>query len=258
MRCRTVAVLPLVLVTAACGSSGPDRPAVSHLPAGVTNASGTELYAASIDAGVGRTRVVALRPASARVLRATTLKGSWVIPAVVGRDLAGSLSGDGRIIALAGPSGEGTSSFALLDTRFAARPQQFTLSGRWSFDALSPDGNTVYLLEHAAAGHYRVRAYDAGAGRVRAGAIVEKGEPEEDMTGTPLARAIGHGGSPVYTLYRRGQRGAFVHALDTEYGVARCVDLPAGGAWRLSWSAGGQRLYAVDRVSGKRVRVTAA
>jgi hypothetical protein len=257
MSCRSIAVLPLALVIAACGSPQ-SPPAARQLPRGVTNAADTARYVATIDAGARRTRVVALATRSGRVLRSMTLPGAWVIPAVVGNDRSGSLSGDQHTIALAGPSGEGTADFALLDTQLATAPRKFSLHGRWSYDAISPDGDTVYLLEHAAAGHYRVRAYDAGAGRLRAGVIVEKGETEEDMTGTPLARAVARGGSPVYTLYRRGARGAFVHALDTEYGVARCVDLPAGGRWRLVWSVAGQRLYAVDRGSGKRVQVTAA
>ncbi|MEA2226473.1 MAG: hypothetical protein QOF04_103 [Solirubrobacteraceae bacterium] len=260
---RTVAVLPLAAVLAACGSAAPDRAAPdgaarSEAPAGVVDAGRTALYTARIDARAGETRVTARRPADGRELRAATLPGRWVIPAVAGRDRAGALSGDGGTVALAGPRGEGTSTFALLGTRFAAEPRTFTLRGRWSFDALSPDARVVYLLEHAEAGHYRVRAYDAAAGRLRSGAIVEKGETEADMTGAPLAREIAPGGSPVYTLYRRPAGDAFVHALDTRHGVAVCVDLPAGGAWRLAWSRGGERLDAVDGLSGRRVRVAVA
>jgi hypothetical protein len=267
MRRRAIAALPLAAVLAACGAATPDRPARSERPAGaaesarverpaaVADAGRTALYTARIDARAGKTRVTAVRPADGGLLRAATLPGRWVIPAVAGRDLAGALSGDGGTIALAGASGEGTSTFALLGTRFAAEPRTFALRGRFSFDALSPDGTILYLLEHGEAGHYRVRAYDATAGRLRPGAIVEKGETEDDMTGAPVAREIAAGGSPVYTLYRRGADGAFVHALDTQNGVAVCVDLPAGATWRLAWSRGGERLYAVDRVSGRRVGV---
>jgi outer membrane protein assembly factor BamB len=255
---RTVALAALAVTLAACGAAAPERPARRALPPGVANADGTALYTTRIDATAGRTRVEALRPQDGRALRAATLPGRWVIPAIAGTDRSGSLSGDGRTIAMAGPTGDGTSAFALLDTRLAAAAHRFTLPGRWTFDALSPDGGTVYLLQHVGGTRYHVRAYDATRGRLREGAIIEKGETDPDMTGTPVAREIGPGGSPVYTLYRGGDHGAFVHALDTRYGFAICVDLPAGGAWGLAWSRGSHRLYAVDRTSGRSVRVEMA
>src|SRR4051812_41689152 len=141
----------------------------------------------------------------------TSLGGRWVIPAVAGRNLAGSLSGDGGTLALAGPRGDGSSSFALVSTRRATRPQVITLRGRWSFDALSPDGRLLYLIEHTRRpGHYQVRVYDAAKDQLRSGAIIEKGEADADMTGSPVAREIGRRGEVVYTLYRGGDEGDFV------------------------------------------------
>jgi hypothetical protein len=253
---RTVALATLTVALAACGTAERERPAGRELPAGVTRPGGTALYTARVDAAAGRTRVEALHPGDGHRLRVATLPGRWSIPAIVGTDRSGSLSGDGRTIAMAAPAGDGTSSFALLDTGLAAAPHTFTLPGRWSFDALSPDGAVVYLLQHVSGRHYRVRAYDATAARLRSGAIVEKGETDPNMTGTPVSRAIGPGGSPVYTLYRGGDHGAFVHALDTRYGFAVCVDLPAGSAWRLAWARdASHRLYAIDGTAGRRVPV---
>ena len=253
MRRRTaVAVLPLAAALAACGASAPAGPTALKLPAGVRSADGATLYAAGGDAQADRTAVRALDPVSGRQLLARTIAGRWVIPALAG-DRAGTLSGDGRTLALAGPSGASTSSFALVDTRFAGPARTFTLPGRWSFDALSPDASTVYLIQHGRAGHYQVRAYDMVKDRLRAGAIVEKGERDPDMTGVPVAREVAPGGSPVYTLYRDSAEGEFVHALHTREGIALCVDLPAGHTWRLAWQ--GPRLYAVDSAKRARVRV---
>ena len=239
-------LVPLLALAAAalagCGAERPSSPAPPRLPAGIADGGGLR-YVAAIDADTGATAVRALRTRDGRAVRAATLPGRWVLPRV-GRDFAGSLSGDGGTLALAGPSGEGTSAFALLDTRLAAPPRTFTLRGRFEFDALSPDGAVVYLIEHRGAGVYWVRAYDVARGRLRSGAIVEKGETDPDMTGSPVAREVGPGGSPVYTLYRGGDHGAFVHALHTDVGVALCVDLPGAAAWRLQWR--GARLYAVD------------
>jgi hypothetical protein len=262
---RPVAVLSLAvtaLVAAACGSAPPtgdppsqrtERPAADALATRVLDTERNTLYTAAPDARPGRTRVALRGPDGTR--RAATVPGTWVIPAVAPGTTAGAISGDGGTLALAGPSGEGTSTFALLKTGLSAGPTAFTLRGRFSFDALAPDGRTVYLIEHGTAGHYRVRAYDADKRRLLPGAIVEKGETDPDMTGTPVAREIGRGGSPVYTLYRGGAEGAFVHALDTRNGIAICVDLPADGQWRLQWTRGGRRLHAVDTVSGRRVTV---
>jgi hypothetical protein len=250
---RAIWLAPLLVLLAACGTAGERRASLPRLPAGV--AGGRVVYAAM--AGEGRTRVVAVDRRTGRVLRSTSLRGAWAIPAVVGEDRSGSLSGDGRTLALAAPRGSGTSRFALLDTRFASRPLTFTLPGRFDFDALAPDAHAVYLIQHAGAGRYRVRAWDAALRSLLPGAIVEKGEPpDEPMSGAPVARAIAAGGSPVYTLYRDGADGPFVHALDTDEGIATCVDLPRGEGWRLAWARDGSGLYAVNSALHARVHIT--
>ena len=64
------------------------------------------------------------------------------------------------------------------------------------------------------------------------------------MTGLPVARARSADGGRVYTLYVGGPSHAFVHALDTREGAARCIDLPWHGSAqgletaRLALSAG--------------------
>jgi hypothetical protein len=243
-RAIAVALAVPTLGLSACGAEGTQTSAQPRLPAGITDATTGVLYSARIEPRGALTRVRALRTRDGRSLRVTTVPGRWVIPAVAGDDLAGTLSGDGGTLALAGPSGEGTSSFALVDTRLATPARTFTLRGRFDFDALSPDGSVVYLVQRRGAGVYWVRAYDTARHRLRAGAIVEKGETDPDMTGAPVAREVAPSGSVVYTLYRGGDHGAFVHALHTDAGVALCVDLPGAGAWRLRWA--GARLYAVD------------
>jgi hypothetical protein len=251
-RAVAVVVLPAALSLGACGASEPPRASAPRLPAGVVDARADVLYAARIEPRGALTRLRALRSHDGRTLRARTIPGRWVIPAVAGDEFAGALSGDGSTLALAGPSGEGTSAFALVGTRFAGPPQTVTLHGRFDFDALSPDGGVMYVIQHRGRGVYWVRAYDVAAHRLRPGAIVEKGETDPDMTGRPVARALAPGGSPVYTLYRGGDHGAFVHALSTDAGIAICVDLPGAGAWRLEWA--GTRLYAVDAT--RRVAIT--
>jgi hypothetical protein len=128
----TLAVLPIVL--AACGTAGSNSSAAPELPAGVKRADGTTLYAASIDARADRTMINAVDPVSGKRRRTRVVAGRWVIPALVGSDRSGTLPGDGRT-ALAAQTGQGRSSFALLDTKFTGAARKFTLPGRWSFDA---------------------------------------------------------------------------------------------------------------------------
>jgi Ni,Fe-hydrogenase III component G len=125
----------------------------------------------------------------------------------------------------------------------------FAFRGRWAYDAISPDGRTVYLIEALSgtdANHYLVRAYDLRLGRLVAGAVADKSE-KGAMAGYPLSRVSSAGGVWVYTLYMRPGGNPFIHALDTRDRAAVCIDL----SWRgtsdlsgvsLSLSRDGRRL----------------
>jgi hypothetical protein len=104
-----------------------------------------------------------------------------------------------------------------------------TLRGSFSFDALSPDASKLYLIQYISAqdyARYRVRAYDLSARQLVPGAIVDRREPDEAMTGGPVTRATTRDGRWAYTLYARQGRPPFLHALDTVAAKAYCIDLP--------------------------------
>jgi hypothetical protein len=104
-----------------------------------------------------------------------------------------------------------------------------TLRGAFYFDAISPDGGTMYLIQHTSAFNilrYVVRAYDLRTDRLVPGTIVDRREPDERMAGYPIARAATGDGVWAYTLYQKPRGRLFVHALDTSRGIARCIDLP--------------------------------
>ena len=112
------------------------------------------------------------------------------------------------------------------------------LKGEFGFDALSPDGRTVYVLQHANRNdfiQYLVRAYDLRANRLVGRVIVDKREPDEKMVGWPVARATSATGGWVYTLYQRMQGAPFVHALDANHRAAFCIDLP--DSTRVDWNS---------------------
>ncbi len=219
---------------------------------GAHDASLDAVYTAASDAA--RTTVVAADPVSGRRLRSTEVPGRWIIPVAAGSTPDGAVSGDGEVLALAGPSSQRRSRFALLGTELKSQPQRFALRGRYEFDAMSPDGSALYLSEIRADGRYRVRAYDVKRGALRPQVVVEKTSLGVLMQGAPVTRAVDPSGSPVHTLYRGGPAGAFVHSLNTQRGTALCMFLPdskrAGPDWRLALDSRRDRLHALNRDLG--------
>ena len=128
----------------------------------------------------------------------------------------------------------------------------------WAYDALSPDGKTVFLTQVTGTDplRYLVRAYDLSARRLVPGAIVDKQEPEA-MTGYPVSRVESADGVWAYTLYTRPGAHPFIHALNTRDRVAHCIDLASKGSLddissvRLALSPDEKLLVVRSRIDGK-------
>jgi hypothetical protein len=145
--------------------------------------------------------------------------------------------------------------------------QVVRLEGDFSFDALSPDGSAMYLVEYLDRRdptRYALRLYDLRARRLTGAAIVDPREPTEPMRGFPVTRATSAEGRWEYTLYDGAGTHPFIHALDTGRRAAFCIDLDrlAGrkdiyrlrlalddAERRLSVVSGARRLAVVDRKS---------
>ena len=229
---RSLAAL-LVIGAIAVGSAGangsPYSPGLVYGWPGVGEKSGPRLVAFGMPKS---TIVAAVRARDGRVLKSSVVRGFYGVPLVAYDGSAGGLSGDGRSLVLSSygpqPGQAGKTRFAVLNTRTLAVRRTFVLDGSWSFDAISPNGSTMYLTEHVRAGEnplYRVRPLDASTGLLR-GAIVDRLEGEGEMGGVPVARAASPGGRWAYTLYARRGDHPFVHALDTAKREAFCIDLP--------------------------------
>jgi DNA-binding beta-propeller fold protein YncE len=200
------------------------------------------------------TRVEA-RDAAGTLRAHATVPGAWQLPEPAQDGTIEGVSANGRTLALTGPQG---GRFAVLDTSLANAPTVISLARRFAYDALSPDGQTLYVIEHLTdprhPGRYQVRAYDLGTGRLRPGFIADKRELDEVMAGYPLARASTPDGSWVYTLYQ-GPDHAFVHALAAADGYALCIDLPGGAPGRDAASywglaLAGHTVYAANAAIG--------
>jgi hypothetical protein len=216
-------------------------------------------------ASPGGTTIARIAQRGGEIERSRYLRGRFTVPPVAYDGSASGLSADRtRLVLSAGtrryPATR--SEFAVLDARRLRVERIEGLRGNFSFDAISPNGRWMYLVESWAPNNpalYRVRAYDLRAHRLVPGAIVDPREPNEKMQGLPVTRSTDARGRWAYTLYERPNGEApFIHALDTVRREARCIDLDllAGGSaqsLRMAVSADSRTLTVVDQASAKAV-----
>jgi hypothetical protein len=167
-----------------------------------------------------------------QVVNYSVLPGNYGIPLVAYDGTAGGLFQDGRRLILGDVAGGGqelrrSSSFAVVDVRRLRVIDTIRLHGDFAFDALSPNGRTLYLIQHVSlpGSTYRVRAYDRLQGRLLPKTVSDTRRWQSVMQGVPVARAATRDGRWAYTLYG-GNDHPFVHALDTAKAKAVCIDLP--------------------------------
>jgi hypothetical protein len=231
---RLIAVLALLAaLTAGAGSANgsPYSPGLDYGWEGVRAPSEDVRY---VTLGTPKsTMVAAISVRGGRVLRSRAVRGFYGVPLVAYDGTSSGLSGDGRTLVLATygplPGDPGITRFLALRSKSLKPYRLVELAGSWSFDALSPDGKRLYLVEHISSGpspKYRVRAYDLAAGRLLPNAVIDRLVSKAIMGGQPVTRATTPGGRWAYTLYARVKGKPFVHALDTVRRQAFCIDLP--------------------------------
>lgn len=182
----------------------------------------------------GTTLVARIDPESGGTVEATRLlRERLTVPGVALDGTADGLSADAGTLVLIRP--RESRRFPLRRTRLVVLDaptlrvrRRLTLRGDFSFDALSPDGRKLYVVNYVDRDDpraYVVRSLDLFRGRLDRGAIVDAREPDEDMRGYPVTRVTTRDGRWAYTLYDGGGE-PFVHALDTVRRRAFCIDLP--------------------------------
>jgi len=137
----------------------------------------------------------------------------------------------------------------VIDTRTLRVRRTIALRGDFSFDAISPNGRVMYLIEYLNPRNfteYAVRAYSMRAQRLYKRPVVDPNESGEDMYGIPVSRVSSRDGRWHYTLYE-ARKHPFVHALDTEGRTAVCIDIEGGvkSVWTATLSRRGPRLDVV-------------
>ena len=211
-----------------------------RLPVGAPDASWGHVLSTSTAGGstIIRTLVVE-ETADARELR---IDGDWHLPTVGLDPVPAGRSADGSTFVLAQPrtdpyaTSTAPSRFAVVHAPVppAVGPLELgriiEVPGQFDFDALSPDGSILYVVEHlddVAGGAYQVRSIDTTTGRMDDVPVADKRNVDEAMAGRPITQLRTDGGM-VYTLYR-GTEHPFVHALNSAEKWALCIDLPATG-----------------------------
>ena len=234
----TAIALVLVLVPSALADGF--MPAADQNGAGVLALDGKSRYVAVGIVGTPRTFLTRISTKDGSVLTSVPLLGTWGTPQITYTGTSGEgLSSDGKTLVLADISSvypRTASRFMILDARTLRMRDAIYLKGDFEFDAISPNGRRLYLIQHTNVldqSRYVVRAYDVPSNTLRTGRVADPTQKSWVMEGYPVSRVISPDGRWVYTLYGNPKGFPFVHALDTVRGVAHCVGLP----WRGSYTA---------------------
>ena len=201
------------------------------------------------------TVVAAVAKAGGGVQRQMFFREILTIPAVAYDGTPAGLSRNGRWLVLLRPRlafPQRRTHLVVLDAGNLRVHRRIDLRGDFSFDALSPDGRTAFVIHYTSKQdftRYEVRALDLQTGRLTPHRIVDPREPDEAMQGMPMTRATSADGRWAFTLYDGLGKAPFIHALDTTHRTARCIDLKdirtlAGrnGIGALSLGVAGNRL----------------
>ena len=178
---------------------------------GVVSANGKVRYVA-VAAGqtaTASTTVESISTADGSILRSLSVIGSFGTPFIAQPQDGLGLSADGRTLVLADvPTSfpHTRSAFSFLSTHPLEYQTGVSLKGDFAFDALSPDGRRLYLIQHVDPGdptqlRYVVRALDVPTLRLLPGRIADRTQKSWIMRGSAVTRTTSPGGRWVYTLY---------------------------------------------------------
>ena len=232
--CLAVVLATAVLTVAGlfAGTAAADGLPVLGVDVGATGVASAarDVRYVTLPAG-SRTVVARVDPNGGRVLASRSLNGTFTIPAVAYDGSAGGLSADGRTLVLIEPRTEfprARTTFSVLAAPQLHHLRVVKLRGDFSFDAISPHGAFMYLIQYTVPtdpSRYLVRAYDLRTYRLLSSPVVDPREQTDKMRGSPLTRASSPDGRWAYTLYDGAGGTPFIHALDTTRRTARCIDL---------------------------------
>jgi hypothetical protein len=209
----------------------------------------------------GSARLNALDPGSGRTIAQAMIPSGFSLPNLGYQGPTAGLSPNGKWLALTdngrAVTGRLVTSFLVAASSLSGPFKTVRVDGAFSFDALSNDGLSLYLIQKMGdPNHYQVRLYNLGTNSLSPNPVVDKLDPKEPMTGIRGDSAADPLGSYVFTVYARDS-GPFIHALPLDQPFAFCVDLPATNdigqqfAWSLAITPDGSTVYAANVSLGR-------
>ena len=222
---RGTAMRAVAIAIAIAAIAIPGTASASPGAGSIASSDGSSIFMVAPEAGGTIVTRIDGKDRTAQVKR--RLPGLFEIPSVAG--VKGGLSRDGSTLVLGGHPAAELSQFAVLDAETLRVERVLSLRGTYSFDALSPDASTLYVIRFLDEDgtHYKVQALDMTVDNPSAKTVVEKGEPGEPMSGQALTRTSSPDGNWVYTLYDGAGHEPFIHALSTVDTYTVCIDLEA-------------------------------
>ncbi len=229
-----------------------------NMPLGVAPSNWSHLYALHGDT------LLDLDPRDGSTLYTERLPGYYQLPAATMSGVPGGLSQDGRwlVVQRFDPTSSpvpSTTHLAVVDTTYAKPIQQIDLNGYFQFDAVSNDGQRIYLIQYISSTEYYVRQFDVGIRQLNPTIIFDKADGGAAMAGLKISGIASPDGQWLYSLYVRQDKSPFIHALSLNGNlIAFCIDLPGSGyssnsdafRWSLATNADATHLYAANGASG--------
>ena len=173
MRRHVVIGAALAAIAAVPAPARADGLPVGSIDAGAGGVTAAGLAARYVTLPAGGDTVVArINRSGGQVVASQLLPGVFTVPAVALDGTPGGLSADGRTLVLIRPRPgfpQRSTQLRVLGTGALKLRREVTLRGDFSYDALSPDGRTLYLIQYTSRRditRYAVRAYDLRAGRL--------------------------------------------------------------------------------------------
>jgi len=222
-----------------------------RLPMGVPTGDWKHLYS------IVSNSLVDTDPQTGATASTMPLGGSYQLPVATANGVPGGLSPNGRWLVV--ESGDSSQTHLLvIDVTTSKVRRKIDLGGYFQFDAVSDDGDRLYLIEHLNGREYFVRLYDVTGGRLDENIVVDKSDGNQAMVGTRLSGVAAPDGHMLFSMYVREHDGPFIHALSLDGPFAFCLDLPGSGSadsaaemgWSLAITRDGSRLYAANPATG--------
>jgi len=222
-----------------------------RLPMGVPTSDWKHIYS------VASTSLVDTDPQTGATISTMPLGGAYQLPPATASGVPGGLAPNGMWLVVESFDSSQSHMLIVNTTTLTVR-RKIDLGGHFQFDAISNDGDRLYLIQHLNGREYYVRMYDVVGGRLDENIVVDKSDGNQAMAGTRLSGIATPDGHMLFSMYVREHESPFIHALSLDGPFAFCLDLPGAGysdsaaemQWSLAIARDGSRLFAANPATG--------